>query len=117
MINQTIRRYILFILLAMTAGCIQPIQAPDSEASAEIVPELAALELDPDVDVQTVASVLGREDVFLLDVQDKEVIIYCHSGARSSRVTQFLNEQGYTNIHNMLGGIMAWQEAGFEIAR
>jgi len=49
--------------------------------------------------------------------QDKEVIIYCHSGARSSRVTQFLNEQGYTNIHNMLGGIMAWQEAGFEIAR
>jgi len=86
MINQTIRRYILFILLAMTAGCIQPIQAPDSEASAEIVPELAALELDPDVDVQTVASVLGREDVFLLDVSSFLWVKYPADWLRSPKI-------------------------------
>lgn len=39
-------------------------------AAAEAAPEVASLELARDIDVQTVASVLDRDDVFLLDVRE-----------------------------------------------
>lgn len=38
----------------------------------------------------------------------KEYIIVCHSGARSSRATQFL--EGYDfKVINMAGGMLAWE--------
>ena len=44
---------------------------------------------------------------------DKEVIFLCRSGNRSNQATQFLQQQGFDNIHNMLGGMNAWGEAGY----
>ena len=41
---------------------------------------------------------------------DKDVVIYCRSGARSLYVTQILRDQGYRNVVNMAGGILAWDE-------
>lgn len=40
--------------------------------------------------------------------KDQPVVVYCRSGARSSRAAQFLKEQGYTNVENLSGGIKAW---------
>ena len=28
-----------------------------------------------------------------------------------------VRDQGYTNIHNMLGGINAWQQAGYTVEK
>ncbi len=39
---------------------------------------------------------------------DGEIIVFCHSGIRSQDVAGFLEEQGFTQVHNMLGGIDAW---------
>ncbi len=39
---------------------------------------------------------------------DGEIIVFCHSGIRSQEVAGFLEEQGFTQVHNMLGGIDAW---------
>lgn len=40
---------------------------------------------------------------------DRPVVIYCHHGVRSAMVVKFLSEQfGYTNLHNLEGGIHAW---------
>ena len=39
---------------------------------------------------------------------DKPVIVMCKSGGRSAQVCQFLNEQGYSNIYNLNGGIIRW---------
>ena len=39
------------------------------------------------------------------------------SGNRSAQVTKFLQEQGYTNAHNMQGCIVAWQSAGFPVEK
>lgn len=120
--------------------------APNAdESSDESSSELTALNLGPNIDVQTASSVMDRDDVFMLDVRepseyeaghipgitlipvgqvadrlseipkDKEVIISCHSGARSARIFDYLVQQGYTNVHNMEGGIVAWQSAGFEV--
>lgn len=41
--------------------------------------------------------------------KDKPVIIHCRSGARSASVIQALEKQyGFTNLHNLKGGILAW---------
>ena len=39
---------------------------------------------------------------------DKPIYVLCRSGARSGRVTQFLNQNGYPDAHNVAGGILAW---------
>ena len=54
---------------------------------------------------------MGEIQERLGEVEDKkeaEVIIMCRSGARSARVTQFLEAEGFTNVSNLKGGITAW---------
>jgi rhodanese-related sulfurtransferase len=36
------------------------------------------------------------------------IIVHCHHGGRSQRVTDFLRAQGFSNAQNMVGGIDAW---------
>ncbi|HKR06024.1 MAG TPA: rhodanese-like domain-containing protein [Bacteroidia bacterium] len=41
--------------------------------------------------------------------KDKQVIIYCRSGARSAAAVSQLEKQfGYTNLYNLKGGILAY---------
>jgi phage shock protein E len=107
--------------------------------------EIDIANLPPSVDVSTTYELMGNDNVLLIDVRekgeydeghipgitlipmgeipnrlseiptDKEVIVTCRSGNRSGQITDYLRQQGYTNIHNMDGGIIAWQQAGFKI--
>jgi phage shock protein E len=99
------------------------------------------------IDAATTAALQQRDDVILLDVReqweydeghipgvvhipmnsipatmselptDKTVIVTCRSGNRSSQVTTFLRDNGFTNVHNMAGGILAWQAGGLPVER
>jgi len=40
--------------------------------------------------------------------REKPVVVMCHHGARSERVAQFLEANGYQNPINLAGGIDAW---------
>jgi len=40
--------------------------------------------------------------------KDKKVIIHCRSGARSGAICSALEEEGFTNVYNLKGGIIAW---------
>lgn len=40
--------------------------------------------------------------------QDKEIVVYCHSGRRSERAAMYLEQNGYENISNLRGGVDAW---------
>jgi len=40
--------------------------------------------------------------------RDQHLLILCHHGGRSMRVTQFLRAQGFENVTNIAGGIDAW---------
>ena len=40
--------------------------------------------------------------------RDVPVVVYCHHGPRSGRAAQFLREQGFHDVHNLLGGIDAY---------
>jgi rhodanese-related sulfurtransferase len=35
-------------------------------------------------------------------------IVYCRSGARSMNASNYMVEQGFTNVYNLDGGIMRW---------
>lgn len=133
---------LLFALVLAACGGTDT-AAPAAEQSGELGP----LDLAPEVDVHTVAEVKDRDDVFVLDVreqweydeghipgvvllplnevpnrldeipQDKEVIVTCRTGNRSGQAVDFLRQNGFDNVHNMLGGIVAWEEAGYEVSR
>ena len=40
--------------------------------------------------------------------RNKEIIVYCKSGKRSARVCEYLNNNKFSNIYNLKGGILAW---------
>jgi hypothetical protein len=49
--------------------------------------------------------------------KDKDLVIYCRSGARSYHTCQFLVQQGYDKAVNLRGGIIAWARHGYEIGQ
>jgi rhodanese-related sulfurtransferase len=48
--------------------------------------------------------------------KDKDVILYCHSGARSYHACAYLAQQGYSNAINLRGGILGWARSGYQLA-
>lgn|GEM_PF-204272 len=45
----------------------------------------------------------------------KDVVVYCHSGARSAQACQFLAQQGVERIFNLEGGVMYWAGSGLPL--
>lgn len=41
--------------------------------------------------------------------KDKPVIIHCRSGKRSAQAILLLEQEGFTNLANLKGGILAWK--------
>ncbi len=116
---------------AYTFGCAVPPAAPAPEPAA---PDVSPTE----VDVATARDLLARGAAELLDVRephehaicriaggrllpmrevpaalgslprDRPLLILCHHGGRSARVTQFLRANGLPHAINIRGGIDAW---------
>lgn len=59
---------------------------------------------------------IGGEHIPMGDVMDnldkisksKQVIIHCRSGARSGAICNTLENEGFNNVYNLKGGIIAW---------
>jgi rhodanese-related sulfurtransferase len=45
----------------------------------------------------------------LQDWKQKEVICYCRSGQRSMQACLMLEQAGFSQVKNVVGGMMAWQ--------
>ena len=45
----------------------------------------------------------------LLNQQPQPLVVYCKSGGRSRQAATWLQQQGFDNVYNVQGGIMAWQ--------
>lgn len=45
------------------------------------------------------------------------VYVICRSGNRSAQASQILVSKGFSNIHNVQGGLLAWQAAGYPVRR
>jgi rhodanese-related sulfurtransferase len=47
----------------------------------------------------------------------KKIIVYCGLDLRSPLATRSLNDFGYKKAINMIGGLKAWKEAGYPVAK
>ena len=46
---------------------------------------------------------------------DRPLMLICRSGARSGRATAFLLSQGYRDVSNVAGGMIAWRAANLPV--
>ena len=141
------RRTLVFGFLSLLIVALAACGGAPATTEAPPVPEIDLSTLPVDLQPSDVNSLRENPDVVVIDVReqyeydeghipgvtliplgsvpnrldeiptDKEVIFVCRSGNRSSHATQFLQQQGFENIHNMLGGMNAWQKAGYDVDR
>lgn len=138
------KKFLLFGVVALLALMVLSACGETADATAG---EVDVTNLADTVNVQTVAAVKDTEDVLVLDVREQweydeghipgvtlipmnevssrlneiptdiPVIVTCRSGNRSGQVTEYLREQGFDNVHNMEGGILAWEAAGLPVEK
>ena len=46
--------------------------------------------------------------------KNSTIVFVCRSGARSGRATQIALENGFEQVYNMRGGMIAWNHLGYE---
>ncbi|HEX7675524.1 MAG TPA: rhodanese-like domain-containing protein [Bdellovibrio sp.] len=42
--------------------------------------------------------------------KDQTIVFICHSGGRSAKATAYASMNGFSNVYNMLGGMVAWNQ-------
>ncbi len=60
-------------------------------------------------------STFVEQAMAVIDKQ-RPVAVYCRSGRRSARAANLLTNQG-CQVTNLIGGVMAWQDAGKELVK
>ncbi len=50
-------------------------------------------------------------------VKDLPVLMYCRSGNISGRACRVLKRSGYSDVHNLAGGILGWQDANLPLTK
>ncbi|MDH4275153.1 MAG: rhodanese-like domain-containing protein [Gammaproteobacteria bacterium] len=49
--------------------------------------------------------------------KEKPVVVNCRSGQRSARACSILKKHGFAQVHNLSGGIMAWEKANLPLTK
>lgn len=57
-----------------------------------------------------------KQEIEKLD-RTKKYLIYCHSGGRSKTTLNLMKKLGFKEAYNMMGGIVAWTNAGFKLVK
>jgi rhodanese-related sulfurtransferase len=48
---------------------------------------------------------------------DKPVLVYCHSGGRSAKAIAALKAAGFSQLHELTGGVTSWAEEKQELIK
>ena len=44
--------------------------------------------------------------------EDSPILVYCRRGSRSLQACEMLEDNGFTNVYNMVGGYSKWETEG-----
>ncbi|MGC9347092.1 MAG: rhodanese-like domain-containing protein [Anaerolineae bacterium] len=135
---------LLTAVVLVGCGVADTTKAMDSGAAAALT---VAEDLGPDVAPEVVADLNEQGTITVVDVRedweyaaghiaeaqliplgtlkdrleeipaDRPVVLVCRSGNRSGQAFRFLRQQGFENVHNMTGGMLAWEAAGLEMEK
>ena len=136
---------VVFTVGVMGCSMVMPAAADvvvTEVVSLELLPELA-----PNLTVDEVAQVMEETEIFVVDVREDwefdsghiqdavlipvgeiadrvdeiptnvPVVLVCRSGNRSGQAYRYLKQQGFENVHNMLGGMVDWSASGYEVVQ
>lgn len=94
-------------------------------AAAQHLPAFRVVDVrEPSEFTGPLGHVAGAELVPLATVPDlaeelaadsRPLLLVCRSGGRSAHAAAFLAEQGATDLFNLAGGMIAWNEAGLPV--
>jgi rhodanese-related sulfurtransferase len=42
--------------------------------------------------------------------RDRDIVVICHHGRRSQHVALWLEQAGFSRLHNLRGGVAAWAD-------
>ena len=138
--NKFIFVYVAILIIALLSGC-------SSNTTENTVSANQLEEMPYDMSPQQVYEAAQTGDVMILDVReiwefeeghisdavlipfleienrlseipkDQHIIVTCRSGNRSSQIAELLTDKGYTKVHNMAGGILAWNTLNLPIEK
>jgi rhodanese-related sulfurtransferase len=60
---------------------------------------------------------ISRDRLLKAIPKDRAIVLTCLSGHRSAMAAQWFIDQGYRQVHNLKGGLLAWQSAGYPVQR
>lgn len=133
---------LLILIGTLLAGCATPAPAAPQSATASAA-TANSLTLPAEVTPKRVEELRATGEIVIIDVReseefalgripgstlipleelarrtdevptDKPVIMVCRSGNRSAEAVKILQKAGFTNIHNMTGGMRAWTAEGY----
>ncbi len=49
--------------------------------------------------------------------KNQPVLVYCRSGSRSAHACQTLTKQGFEDVSNLAGGVLAWESANLPLVK
>lgn len=57
-----------------------------------------------------VGQIMAMDTDEIEEWKNSEVICYCRSGQRSARAAMMMETLGFTNVKNLAGGMLEWQQ-------
>ena len=120
----------MMVFLISMVGCNEPAEGQSLDSPKEFQ---SFIEKNPDaqiIDVRTPeeyanGSIEGsvlinfydsdfKDRVQKLD-KSKPVMVYCAAGGRSGKASKMLVSEGFTNVHDLKGGMGAWTSQGMPV--
>ena len=118
----------LMLLWSFVGNRLRGIREADCAAALQLINHKDAVVLDVrEADEVKAGRLLNAKHIPLGKLRERigeleryretPMVVVCRSGNRSATACALLSREGFTQVYNLAGGIMAWQKAGLPVER